>query len=199
MSDMTSKDPTEVLTQVPTYPTREQTLKAVQEKFPGHISWASDRANFSGCRLVTFVDGGALGLEKNDEALFIAEMKLTGLDLESPAEEVMNLYFSTRANLLVVQTMPTEQGITIFMTTQLDDDDLEEFQEVQSRVQLGMREWREERAKRKQEEWEKVKEERRLVEVGRKAEAYNLNGRYEEVLQENKELKAKLLHVAENG
>ena len=51
------------------------------------------------------------------------------------------------------------------------DEDLEEFMEVNRRVSLEMREWRENKAKARLAEAEKIREERRLIEVGRIHEA----------------------------
>lgn len=171
MSEFTSTDPAEVLSERPHGPTREQTMKTVQEKYPGHISWASDRANFAGCRIVTFMEGGAQGLTREDELVLIAQMKEKDLNGSASPEEIANLYFSTRANLLVVDMKVSADTITMLLTTQLDEEDLEEFVEVNTRVQLGMREWREEKAKQREAEQEKAREILRLAEVGRKYEA----------------------------
>lgn len=170
MSEFTSKDPAEILAATPKYPNREDTLKSVQDKFPGHIVWASDRGSFSGNRLVTFMEGGAQGLEQEDALLFVEQMKIAHMDITASPEDVANLYFSLRANLLVVNLTTSETTITMLITTQLDDDDLAEFQEVTTRVQLGMREWREARAQQKLADQAAILEERRLAEVGRKYE-----------------------------
>lgn len=204
----TSTDPAEIHSTPPYRPTREQTLKTVQDKWPGHITIASDRASFSGCRIITFFSGGWTGLtpEDNDafesqvfarvdelEALHTAainslppEMKtiqdLDDSDLMLTPAELMNLYFSTRANLLVLDWKINNEGaITVIVTTQLDAEDLEEMQEVNVRVNLEMREWREKRAKEKAERQAEAMEERRLIEVGRTAETYNLAGRVREL------------------
>ena len=197
--EFTSTDPTEVLASVPHRPSREQTLKSVQDKYPGHISWASDRANFSGCRSIRFAMGTAFGLEAADGKKFVAEMEEAKLGESASTEAVMNLYFSKRANLLVVDSKPDCGDVVLLVTTQLDDEDLEEFQEVQTRVNLEMREWREARETRREAERAKIHEDMRLIEVGRKAETYNLNGRYEDVLAENKALKSKLAFHEKTG
>lgn len=175
-------DPAEVLANQPVYPKREDSLKSVQDKFPGHVVMASDRASFSGCRILRFGLGAVEGLEVEDEKVFARQCKEAGYYASDgflktaehgtpAAEELANLYFSKRANLLVVNQMADSGELVLFVTTQLDEDDLEEMQEFQTRVQLGMREWREERAKRKEEELAAFREERRLLEVGRSYEA----------------------------
>lgn len=168
----------EVLADRPKGPSREQTTKMLLSKYPGHISWASDRANFSGCRVVTFYAGTATGLDPEDEALFkkqydeaFAPQKLA----YRSSEAVLNLYFSTRANLLVVDMKPTfDDGIMCLVTTQLDEEDLEELQESQQFLEVHMRQWREARAERKQKESANVAEIHRLAAIGKKAEDHNL-------------------------
>lgn len=175
----TSTDPAEIHSTPPYRPTREQTFKTVQDKWPGHITLASDRASFSGCRIITFNSLGAYGLTFEDDVVFATEQAKT---VCHNAEDMMNLYFSTRANLLVLDWKPAAEGdITVVVTTQLDAEDLEEMQEVNTRVNLEMREWREKRAKEKAERQAEAMEERRLIEVGRTAETYNLAGRVREL------------------
>lgn len=181
----TNVGPEEVLSQTPKYPTREQTLKTVQDKYPGHITWATDRGSFSGGREIYFGYDGVLGLEAEDAEVFEKQVAEDGTP-NSP-QALANLYFSKRANLLVVDRQVTNGGISYIITTQLDDDDLEEFEEVQKRVQLEMREWRERKAQDKEAAMAEAKEERRLIEVGRKAETYSVfkkNRELEEALAE---------------
>lgn len=184
-------DPSELLAQQPKGPSREQTLKTVMDKYPGHISWASDRANFAGCRVITYTEGGACGLEREDEGKFIQQMKdaLGAAALDATPEEVMNLYFSTRANLLIVDMKVADGAITVLVTTQLDDEDLEEFNEAQTRVNLEMREWREEKAKEREQALEAQREQARFAELGRKWETYNLPGKLKELEAENAKLR----------
>jgi hypothetical protein len=171
MTDLKTTDEaaTEYLADKLKAPERERRTKMLMDKYPGHITWASDRANFSGCRLIRFSDDGVTGLEEEDAKLF--EEELAEVDVGS-AEAAANLYFSTRANLMVVDTKITDGAISMLVTTQLDDDDLEELQETQTRIQLGMREWREKRDEEREKERLRLADERRLIEVGRKAEEY---------------------------
>ena len=194
---MTDIDASEVFSERPKGPSREQTQKTVYDKFPGHISWATDSANFSGCRIITFYDDlTASGLSVDDAAQLEAQLEAQLAELSEDqraymmAADLMNLYFSKRANLLLVHMMPGTEQITCLITTQLDEDDLAEFEEVQRRVQLDMREWREKRDKDREEAAQAAREERRLIEVGRKAETYNLFAKLRELEEEVKALKA---------
>lgn len=174
---------TELMADKPKGPSREQTTKMLLDKYPGHISWASDRANFSGCRVVTFYPGWASGLTPEDSKLFEQQREAALKDSEhgTSPEGAMNLYFSTRANLLVVEMVPHETGITCLITTQLDDEDLEELQESQQFLEVHMRKWREDRAKRREAEATSVAEIRRLAAIGKKVEEHNLLNKLREL------------------
>lgn len=163
-------NPSEVLATLPAAPSREQTEKTVMDKYPGHIAWATDRANFAGCRAIRFATGGCFGLEQKDAAVFAEQCVKAGLGEDSPAEEFMNLYFSFRANLLIVQMGYAEDEIAAFITTQLDEEDLEDFEAARQANQVAMREARAKRAERHAEARRAVLEEKRLAEVGRKYE-----------------------------
>ncbi len=65
---------------------------------------------------------------------------------------------------------PSADTITMLVTTQLDDEDLEEFQEASRHTEMHMREWRAQRAADKEKEAEKLRENMRLMEVGRNYE-----------------------------
>jgi len=169
----------EVLADKPKGPSREQTTKMLLSKYPGHISWASDRANFSGCRVVSFYSGTVNGLDPDDETLFRRQHSeaFTAQGAYRSPEATMNLYFSTRANLLVVDMKPTFDdgiGIMCLVTTQLDEEDLEELQESQQFLEVHMRQWREARAERKTRDAANVAEIHRLAAIGKKAEEHNL-------------------------
>lgn len=184
-------NPSEILTDHPRAPSREQTLKRVQDKYPGHIAWASDRANFSGCRAIRFTSTGPRGLTPADAKQFREELVAYEGDNDvelNTAEDYANLYFSTRANLLVVERTLTEDSIGMLITTQLDADDLEEFQEVTKRVELDMREWRAKRAEQRASEEAARKDEARLADIGRTVEKHNLIGKLRELEAKVKEL-----------
>lgn len=197
-------NPSDVLSDLPT-PAREETRKTVYDKRPGHISWASDRANFSGCRIITFTGSSstppycASGLEAEDAARFAVEVdeyleKVFEQEDEGPIgpADLANLYFSKRANLLTLHMMHAPDELIFVITSQLDDDDLEEFEEVQRRVNLEMREWREKREQLRQAEQEKQLAEKKLAEIGRKAQEYNLFEKLRKLEAENQELKKKV-------
>lgn len=171
---MTDLTPNEVLSDLPQ---SHVTNKTLYDRRPGHINLASDRANFAGCRMVTFTGDEVVGLEPADMQTFsdqLEEAFRAGKDVDDAAE-VMNLYFSTRANLLVLNVFSgANGGIHVLITNQLDAEDLEEFQEVQQRVNLEMREWREKRDLKLAADIELAGEQKRLAAVGKKAETYNL-------------------------
>ncbi len=154
-------------------PKREQRVKMLLDKYPGHIAWATDRGSFSGCRNIVFRYGLVEGLEAEDHARFKEEMKALKQDHDSPAD-LLNLYFSTRGNLLIVDKQSNATAIDVLVTTQLDAEDLAELQEHQRLNEDHMREWRAKRAQAREEEEAQVAEIKRLAEVGRKTETYNL-------------------------
>jgi hypothetical protein len=185
---MTDLNPSEVLSDQPHAPTREQTQKTVMDKYPGHISWATDRANFAGCRAISFGTGTWSGLEGKDEDKFLeqvtdmtlkwytqfekeTEKEANGDEYAASPEELLNLYFSTRANLLIVQMGYVDGEIKCLITTQLDDEDLEDFKEMQEVAQVQMRASRERRAEERKKVMADERETQRLAEVGRKYEA----------------------------
>lgn len=167
MSELTA-DPGDVLSERPKAATREQRVKTVMDKMPGHISWATDRANFSGCRELGFGFNFWSGLSEEDEKAFVEQ--IAGRTLRP--QELANLYFSHRANLLTVDRVVDGGGIYYLVTTQLDEEDLEEFEETQRRVNFEMREWRAKKEAEKEKQQEQIRENMRLIEVGKKAETY---------------------------
>src|SRR5690349_17516389 len=93
-------DPVEITAIPAPHPSREQTEKTLWEKQPGHIAWSVGTAHHAGCRVITFLDTGASGLTTEDAQCFSEE--LSGKQRPSTAAGFMNAYFSTRANLIVV-------------------------------------------------------------------------------------------------
>lgn len=184
-------DAAELMSTMPHRPKREQTLKTVMDKWPGHITVANDRASFSGCRIIEFQTNGTVtGLEVDDADVYYAQLKdVSAAEIDWGPADYMNLYFSHRANLLCIDWKPTETGILCIVTTQLDDEDLEEFQEAQVRVNLEMRDWRERKAKEREAAEADAREQRRLAAVGKNAETYNLAGRIRELEAELSELR----------
>lgn len=168
-------DPGEILAKLPASPKRETFEKVLQDKWPGHISWANDRANFPGCRLITFGMQGDVvvqyGMEPEDGAEFEAQCLDT--KPQNP-EDAVNLYFAHRANLLVIDMKVHADGITLMVTTQLDDEDLEAFEYAQHLMDAGMAEYRTMKAKEKAATEVKIAENVKLIELGRKAKDHNL-------------------------
>lgn len=173
-----TENPSEILATLPSQPKREETVKVLMDKYPGHIAWATDRANFAGCRVIRFGYGRAEGLTAEDYENLKLQAKSAELKMQdgqvyqtcSP-EELMNLYFSHRANLLVVQMGYDSGEICCFITTQLDEEDLEDFEAVRQANQVAMREATAKRHERHVEKRKAEQEEKRLAEVGRKYEA----------------------------
>lgn len=198
MSQNQSEVPTmiEMLGSIPAKPKRERLWKTLHDKMPGHIATANDRANFSGCRYIRFGVGQAFGLEAEDDKLFAEQMKAEFDEQDGAAvampEEMANLYFSTRANLLVLEKGYDEGMLVLTVTTQLDEDDLEEMQEFQHRVNVEMEEWHQDRYERQQKQSEEAAEQRRLARVGKLAEDHNLSGQLRKLQEENASLKRQL-------
>lgn len=192
MSDNEVAASVETLSDQAQGPTREQTQKTLMDKYPGHISWATDRANFSGCRMIEFRNHDVVGLERADAERFIAEVQ-AGADPERAfpleAVEVMNLYFSTRANLLIIDLNVTVTGIVCLITTQLDDEDLQMMEDVRQLNQVAMREIQIKRDAAREARRAQEKEDKRLLAWAKQAEAHNLAGRLRELEQENAQLR----------
>lgn len=170
-------------------------FKTLVDKQPGHIMWANDRASFAGCRVITFSDIGADGLTPEDGAALTKQLQEA--NIEAGAEAIANLYFSHRGNLLVLDmrlaTDPSRGTVlTFIITTHLDEEDLEEMQEVQQRVNLEMREWKQRRAERQAADRERQLEYNRLVEVGRNAEQYKWKEKNRELQERIDELSSEL-------
>lgn len=88
---------------------------------PGNINFADPRGSYPGCRLMSFA-----------------------------TEQEANEFFTNKAGLLVVDVQIGGSGrIFMMVSKQMDDDELEEFQEYGSTVQLHMRQWREARDAKK--------------------------------------------------
>ena len=182
-------NPAEVLSDLPMIPSREQTEKKLMDKYPGHISWATSNAHHAGCRFVTFSSRGVHGLEAIDARVFSEQLNAGPPMTSLSAAELLNMYFSTRANLLLIHAMPDGGAIHCVITTQLDEEDLEAFQEIQVMNQLAMREVRAKQDKRRAARLAAAAEAKRLQEVGKRAEDHNLAGRVRELEEENAALR----------
>lgn len=164
---------------------------------PGNINYAGDRGHFPGCRIVLFGNDGVYGLEAADSEKFYSQVGAESTPGEpwNPAKAV-NTYFKYRANLLTVAVSAGADGIVVVFTNQLEDEELDEFQEF-------TREWgnkqREREAKRAEEAQKKRDEEKArneemnaLVALGKKARDHNLVDKLRELDEENKRLRAEL-------
>lgn len=186
MSDNEVASSVETLSDQPQGPTREQTQKTLMDKYPGHISWATDRANFSGCRIIEFRNRDVVGLEDQDAERFAAELVKAGA---GSAVALMNLYFSTRANLLIIDLNVTPTGIVCLITTQLDDEDLQLMEDVRQLNQVAMRDIQAKRDAAREARRTQEKEDKRLLAWAKQAEAHNLAGRLRELEAENAQLR----------
>lgn len=184
-------DPAEITAIPANHPTREQTEKSLWEKQPGHIAWSVGTAHHAGCRVITFLDSGVEGLMEDDNARFQEELAFKRRP-DSPAA-YMNAYFSTRANLLVVDMKPDCGTLHVIVTTQVDERDLDIMQEIQllnSEMYAEARKRIEDRqAVRAEQVRAMEREQKRLAEIGKRAEDHNLAGRVKELEAENAALR----------
>lgn len=186
-------NPAEVFAELPKGGTREQVVKTMMDKMPGHIALATDRANFPGCRLVFFSHEAVSGLEGDDYAKFQDECGGDFSDL-GPVE-LVNEYFSRRANLLMLQMSINDGGITVLLTTQMDDEDIEEFQEGQRFMAEHMREYRAKKAKQLEEQKAVIEENKKLLALGKKVKDHNLLGKLKQQEEEIEDLKQKIAEL----
>lgn len=187
-------DPVELTATIPVHPSREQTEKSLWERQPGHIAWSVGTAHHAGCRVLTFLDSGVEGLMEDDNARFQEELAFKRRP-SSPAE-FMNAYFSTRANLLVVDMKPDCGTLHVIVTNQLDPDDLDIMQEIQQLNQQMYAEARKRIEDRNTERRQKLQteqaEQKRLAAIGKTAEDHNILGRFRELEEENAALRKQL-------
>lgn len=190
---MIPENPADILADAVPAPGREVAVRTVMDKYPGHISWVTDRGNISGCRCLSFQMGNVVGLTDEDALRLINELDEKGLDIDNmePAD-LMNAYFSTRANLIVVNLTVDCGNIHCVISTQLDNEDLEDFMEARQAMQVAMREIQERKERLRAAQAAKLANDRRLQEVGRRAEEHNLSGRVQQLEDENKKLRQQL-------
>lgn len=186
-------NPAEVFAELPKAASREQVVKTMMDKMPGHIAYATDRANFPGSRVISFYPESVFGLEGDDEERFKEECGGDFSDL-TPAE-LVNEYFANRANLLMLQMNVTDSAITMLVTSQMDADDIEEFQEGQRAMSEHMREWRAKKAEQRAKEQAIIDENKKLLALGKKVKEHNLLGKLKEQEQTIEELKQKIAEL----
>lgn len=174
--------------------------------WPGLISIAGDRGYFPGCRLVTFRNYfPPIGLSAEDCGLLYGQSRtIDGASFDATtgtgwpsADDQLNAFAQHRGNLAIVDWRITNAGdIKCLITTQLDGDNLEDFQEAGRIMEIEMRRLREERAKRTAEaEEQKAKqaaEDAETMTLGRKAKEHNLLNKLRQLDEENADLKARL-------
>lgn len=170
-------------------------------KRPGNINFVGDKGSFPGARLVLF--GGALqdagglllevaGLEEEDYDNFVVQVEdeLKSLERRKTLRptELVNLYFKHRANLLVLDIESLPSAVRVLFTNQLEDDEVDEFQEASKFLEDHMQAFREKKeAKRREAAEAKAKadaELKELAELGRKEREFNFIGQVRELKEE---------------
>lgn len=165
---------------------------------PGNINIAGDRGHYPGCRVAVFSDDGVYGLEDADRERLYKQIAEASEPSEPwTAAKTLNLYFKHRANLLTVALFGTGGGdITVVFTNQLEDEELEEFQEFTQEWGAKQREREAKRAeeaqKKKDEEKARNEEMNALITLGKKARDHNLVEKLRELDEEVKRLRAEL-------
>lgn len=160
-------------------------------KRPGNINYAAENGSFAGCRVVTF--GGERqwsGMEADDDEAF--KRQGGGADGMSPVDQ-LNLYFKHRANLTVVAIIPTMTNVTCIFTNFMEGEELEDFQMVTEKIQGEMDKLKAEREEKKAKDAEakqaKEKEDKALIELGRKAKEHNLVEKLRDMTEKYEEVK----------
>jgi hypothetical protein len=162
--------------------------------WPGLISVAGDRGYFPGCRLVAFHDReqpeGLDGENIND--LY----KHCGADGWPPAADQLNTFAQHYGNLAIVDWRIVGSSIYCLITTQLDGDQLEDFQFAGRVLEQAMRERRAEREEQTKAAGEaaaaKEREDAEALALGRKAKEHNLMGKLRDLEEENADMKRRL-------
>lgn len=166
---------------------KEDADRVLMNKLPGFISDMSRGANHPGCRMVMFSYSYINGLDEEVYKDFMSAI--------NPAESwnpayLMNEFFKRYANYYLANVWVTEDGIYCLYSSILDTQDTQDLAEISMEVRKQMNKKRAEReAKQREEEEAKKTETEKLLELGRKAQEYNLIERLRELEEENKALK----------
>jgi hypothetical protein len=182
--------------------------------WPGLISVAGDRGYFPGCRMVRFEDFMTpVGLSTEDTSLLQKQCLAAGPNLTwmtndiqtwPAAADQLNVFAQWRGNLNVVDWRIDNSGkYHLLITTQLDAENLEDFQFAGQVLERAMRERKEERAATREElkaaEAKAELEMRDLVEVGKKAREHNLFQKLRDLEVEVLELKRQVKQAKKGG
>lgn len=146
---------------------------------PGHINVATDKGNYPGCRLAFFHHEGFVeGLMPEDKTALEQQVRESGLNYPVSVPDMVNLYFSHRANLLVVDIIPTQDGLWVEWTNQLEGNTVSlftKFSQAWSAVEQAImdRDAEEKEAELKAQA-DKEAEEKALITLGKNVRDQNL-------------------------
>lgn len=178
-------------------------------KRPGNINFVGDKGSFPGARLISFESTStsegkpvhAFGLEEEDLLKFRDqvedERKVTEVGpADFRPEELVNLYFKHRANLLVLHVEHTLSSVRVLFTNQLEDDEIDEFQEASKFLEDHMQAYREKKAAKQREaataKAEAEAELKELAELGRKEREFNFIAQVRELKEELEKVRKEL-------
>ena len=172
---------------------------------PGWLNYAQPGGGYPGSRLVSIYErldtNGKRslvlnGFDAEDEAAFVKQ--LTEEKVQDTTSAV-NCYFKHRANLLTVYVNAGPMGVSFAFTNNLEGEKLAYFREYSSRVARGMDEWEKEQQEKQAAEFEEQqklrRENERLIELGKKAEAENLFDVNRRLNKKFKSMRAELFRI----
>lgn len=160
--------------------------------YPGVASLRTGNVSIPGNRLISFGHGYVRGLAPEDNAALMTQAGGSNACAELSAEQLFNLYFLHRSNLLITDWKNTDNNISVFITTQLEREQVQDMAEVQDIVSAEMSKRRQAREDAKQEVLDKADaieaETRRKLELADRAEKQGWENRITELEELNKKL-----------
>lgn len=192
LADIAGEEPAVVYSKIRTqYPTaRKAMLNA-----PGLVALAGDRGHFPGCRFVCFkAKVGPSGLDAdNIEELATALGLQPGAEWPG-AEAQINKFFEVFGNLMIVSWYVSFGGdIYAVITTQLENDAMEDMKFAGQELSRLMEKFRAEREEKKAAKAQAARaeeeENKALIELGRKTRDHNLIGKLRELEEQVADLK----------
>lgn len=195
-----------------TYHTEPEALSVVIPKdrrmmidAPGWLNYAQPGGGYPGSRLVSVYEKLDLsgkrtlvlnGFDAEDEAAFVKQLTEEKI---TDTTSAVNCYFKHRANLLTVYVNAGPMGVSFAFTNNLEGEKLAYFREYSSRIARGMEEWENQQQEKQAAEFEEQqklrKEQERLVELGKKAEAENLFDVNRRLNKRFKSMRAELFRI----
>jgi hypothetical protein len=158
---------------------------------PGLVNISGERGYYPGCRAIILTEGHVPSGMREGELQKLKER--LGAGWPSPAVQ-LNAFFECFGNMTLVSWQVDLGGsYHIFVTTQLEREDLEDLQWAGEQMERLIGEHKAEREKAKADEArladEKAADERALIELGRKAREHNLLDRLRELAEDNQKLR----------